>query len=207
MPGHNHHADCTCGWCLKLGTGRTRAPVISSRLPGPSFKTYDSFTTPNASCPVCGANVFFYQSVHGSRVFFDELGPPWPKHPCTDNSSVPVGRPATNVTPRPSPTWQKQGWEPVIIRSSRFNGMWHSIACENLATRTHFVVLSGYPVIVRPNTCAFLKPWDSNGWSEIEFIELDRASSPSSISVFEQKRHSGTSRWWAVEKRKRAQGH
>ncbi|MGI5524925.1 hypothetical protein ACQEUX_28875 [Micromonospora sp. CA-259024] len=44
--------------------------------------------------------VFFYSNEHGSRVFFDEVGPPWPKHPCTDNSSYrerspyPVGRSA-----------------------------------------------------------------------------------------------------------------
>jgi len=38
---------------------------------------------PNADCPVCGRPVFFYQNQFGSRVFFDELGPPWPKHPCT----------------------------------------------------------------------------------------------------------------------------
>lgn len=42
------------------------------------------FVEPNAECPVCGADVFFYQNEQGSRVFFDELGPPWPKHPCTD---------------------------------------------------------------------------------------------------------------------------
>ncbi|TYB91846.1 hypothetical protein FXF53_29315 [Micromonospora sp. WP24] len=44
--------------------------------------------------------MFFYSNEHGSRVFFDEVGPPWPKHPCTDNSSyrerslTPVGRSA-----------------------------------------------------------------------------------------------------------------
>jgi hypothetical protein len=42
-----------------------------------------SFVNPNAECPVCGAQVFFYQNEYGSRVFFDDLGPPWPKHPCT----------------------------------------------------------------------------------------------------------------------------
>jgi hypothetical protein len=41
---------------------------------------------PNAACPVCGQPVFFYQNEHGSRVFFDELGPPWPKHPCMSSS-------------------------------------------------------------------------------------------------------------------------
>lgn len=39
---------------------------------------------PNANCPVCRAPVFFYQNKNGSKVFFDELVPPWPKHPCTD---------------------------------------------------------------------------------------------------------------------------
>jgi hypothetical protein len=51
---------------------------------------YPSYVNPNAHCPVCGAEVYFYQSPYGGRVFFDELGPPWPKHPCTssDDSSV-----------------------------------------------------------------------------------------------------------------------
>lgn len=52
------------------------------------FITYPSYVNPNARCPVCGASVYFYQSPYGGRVFFDELGPPWPKHPCTDNPVV-----------------------------------------------------------------------------------------------------------------------
>lgn len=43
------------------------------------------YVIPNAECPVCGDYVFFYQNEHGSKVDFDELGPPWPRHPCTDN--------------------------------------------------------------------------------------------------------------------------
>jgi hypothetical protein len=39
---------------------------------------------PNAHCPVCGAAVYFWSNAAGSRVYFDEMGPPWPKHPCTD---------------------------------------------------------------------------------------------------------------------------
>lgn len=45
------------------------------------------FVNPNAECPVCGEQVFYYQNEYGSKVYFDELGPPWPKHPCTDNST------------------------------------------------------------------------------------------------------------------------
>jgi len=33
---------------------------------------------------VCKASVYYYENEHGSRVFFDNIGPPWPKHPCTD---------------------------------------------------------------------------------------------------------------------------
>ncbi|UES36822.1 hypothetical protein [Roseibium aggregatum] len=43
------------------------------------------YVNPNARCPVCNAPVFFYANAAGSRVYFDDLGPPWPKHPCTDN--------------------------------------------------------------------------------------------------------------------------
>lgn len=56
------------------------------------------FVNPNASCPVCGQPVYFYANEHGSRVFFDELGKPWTKHPCTDNGRTVSG----SVRARPS---------------------------------------------------------------------------------------------------------
>jgi hypothetical protein len=46
-----------------------------------------AWVNPNAQCPVCGRPVYFFANSAGSRVFFDELGPPWPKHPCTDRGS------------------------------------------------------------------------------------------------------------------------
>jgi hypothetical protein len=54
------------------------------------------FATPNARCPVCGEQVWYYQNEYGSRVFFDDIGWPWPKHPCTDTgtrSSLSATRP------------------------------------------------------------------------------------------------------------------
>lgn len=45
------------------------------------------YVNPNAICPVCSQTVFFYANAAGSRVFFDDLGPPWPKHPCTDQAT------------------------------------------------------------------------------------------------------------------------
>lgn len=43
-----------------------------------------TLSRPNATCPVCGASVYFYSNAAGSKVYFDDLGPPWPKHPCMD---------------------------------------------------------------------------------------------------------------------------
>lgn len=70
--------------------------INGNRCPAPSnyevarepFTYLDSFVNPNARCPVCGDPVFFYQSRYGGRVFFDDLGWPWPKHPCTDNPAA-----------------------------------------------------------------------------------------------------------------------
>lgn len=63
---------------------------------GRHYRKYETYITPNACCPVCRQKVFFYQSPDGGRVFFDALGPPWPKHPCTDNLH-PVRRVHTNL--------------------------------------------------------------------------------------------------------------
>jgi hypothetical protein len=99
--GWNHSASCDCGWggrwygnlpsertfvCTsKWVDSQPGRPLATSieRLLAPG--TPRRFTNPNAHCPVCGASVFYFQNEFGSRVFFDDLGVPWPKHPCTDN--------------------------------------------------------------------------------------------------------------------------
>lgn len=80
---------------------------------------YPSFVNPNAPCPVCGVQVFFYQSPEGGRVFFDDLGPPWPKHPCTD--SVRNGYRDNvilladiNLDAQLMAIGQQQGWRPFV---------------------------------------------------------------------------------------------
>lgn len=37
------------------------------------------------SCPSCSASVFYFSCDHGSKVFFDELGSPWPIHDCDES--------------------------------------------------------------------------------------------------------------------------
>jgi hypothetical protein len=87
----NHPRNCRCGWGGDghLGTHgyqqRQPAPAPSAKQQG--FRSLHSYTTPNARCPVCSKWAYFYQSPYGGRVFFDELGGDWPKHPCTDTKS------------------------------------------------------------------------------------------------------------------------
>lgn len=96
---HNHTQPCNCGF----GEGRNRSfsrksnyynnfnfnqKIDYAQKVVDIFKPKEfSLTIPNAKCPVCGEKVFFYQNIYGSRVFFDSLGIPWPKHPCTDNKT------------------------------------------------------------------------------------------------------------------------
>lgn len=77
---------------MGAGGGTIGSGVFTSLL-RKNWTVPTSCTTPNAKCPVCGAAVFYYQNSTGSKVFFDELGPPWPKHSCTaDHRGVHVTR-------------------------------------------------------------------------------------------------------------------
>lgn len=138
----NHPPGCTCGWGGEGhagrspgGTGRAFGDILDRGVPRTTadHATYwyappsirESYCVPNAHCPVCGATVFFYQSTSGGRVFFDELGPPWPKHPCTDNSvrryyEQDVRPNRTQTAPVRRFSWEKEGWEPVqFVRLAR----------------------------------------------------------------------------------------
>lgn len=76
--GNNHGPNCQCGWGgVFYGLGLVTEKSLWQRK--------ESYTNPNARCPSCRASVYFYQSPYGGKVFFDAMGPPWPKHPCTDS--------------------------------------------------------------------------------------------------------------------------
>ena len=110
--GHNHPFNCTCRWCLG---GNNHGGYVSGRrvtTNGNKGTTSESYINPNAKCPVCGEQVFFYQSPYDGRVFFDELAPLWTKHPCTDNSQVTNKRIVTRQlqVSEVSVAWLDQGW-------------------------------------------------------------------------------------------------
>ena len=165
--GHNHRPGCRCGFG---GQGHTGGGVhhgppktwverpVTLRTPVAS-QTYASYINPNAKCPVCEAAVFFYQC-HGGRVFFDELGPPWPKHPCTSRTServyvdsdtdllpLIVEEPESKATTVPQ--WQREGWEAFhcisVSRAHRYSYHEHCIKGILLSTGDPFILYTTMP--------------------------------------------------------------
>lgn len=125
----NHPPSCSCdfrgGHDGVIGGWRNRVVPAST---DPACDKYawcrdggrDSYTIPNARCPLCGASVFFYRSPHNGRVFFDQLGPPWPKHHCTDayftktrNVFGTLGTQLNEQSPQLTP-WETNGWQPLL---------------------------------------------------------------------------------------------
>lgn len=131
----HHPINCRCGWGGEGHLGRSSGGVGAEDTPLSSYPAWvkakyrsesTGYTVPNARCPHCLANVYFYQSPDGGRVFFDELGPPWPKHPCTDvdrrmpkalgsERMSPVAATASNT--QRGYAWQQDEWAPFICDS------------------------------------------------------------------------------------------
>ena len=110
MPGYNHYDWCTCGWCYKTSSngysGKNQPYEIDHRSAEETVarsganRSYSAcFVVPNATCRYCGASVFYYENEHGSKVFFNELGWPWPKHSCPGNPHN-VGYETSSKVPR-----------------------------------------------------------------------------------------------------------
>lgn len=141
----NHPPGCNCGWgggwhsggygssgghssfsFKEINTSRIPSsgsylfapvPVISTPYKNMNINSFSGpWTEPNASCPVCGQGVYFCQTENGGRVYFDELGPPWPKHVCTAN--------AENIkTPSPRESrWDRQGWKSLLNFTTTVTG-------------------------------------------------------------------------------------
>lgn len=130
MTGHNHYSNCTCGWCVNYGATRINRSQIAAEfsfrdarklLELNAVRTISAcYVNPNARCPVCDAAVFFYANQHGSRVYFDELGHPWPKHPCTDNNIRSFASRPTIVAPSAR---RKRGLALELVAAAGTTGM------------------------------------------------------------------------------------
>jgi hypothetical protein len=175
MPGNNHPFDCPCGWCWKISSSDSDDwPRWDNGPRWPRLRcTLESYTIPNARCPVCGEPVFFYQSPYNGRVFFDALGPPWPKHSCTDNPRIRVERFVVPLNHKPKPfEWQVEGWEPVIIEQIEKVGDWARLKLKLISLqRGSFIVRAmSWRDELAPGLPAHIKPLDVFGIGRISIL-------------------------------------
>ena len=186
MSGYNHFPGCGCGWCLKNGAtgyGQTTQVHYRSEPRAKAFFHHDSFVNPNARCPVCNNCVYFYQSPYGGRVFFDELGPPWPRHGCTDSGREPRII-KSRGTQAPVPLWSTLGWRPAQVMRSRLNQQWYVTFFKDINEGEWVEVLSTTPIILPQEFVAALKEWDEHGFSALSLQDLRSGISPNTIPVF-----------------------
>lgn len=164
------------------------------------------YIEPNARCPLCGANVFFFQNDNGSKVFFDELGPPWPKHPCTDNpftqSRINVGSEKIAVRDQSDAFrigqfqkivqqnpqdefFQKYGSQPLhpwIILKKFLNNQSHLLAIEKLGEdKKKFLCLPTIPREANTGTIVFINN------NTIEYYSTKKLS-PRQLTIGERVR-------------------
>jgi hypothetical protein len=127
--------------------------------------------------------VYFYQSPSGGKVFFDELGPPWPKHPCTDNPlphSVRTRSLSYSVrNAAADPSWRKEGWVPIRVEVVRRRGEWGEITGRRLDNHKSFVRLVRWWEALIPGVPALVKPLNARGLGLIEWI----ATTPRGLKV------------------------
>lgn len=105
VSGHSVTRDGSSGSSYRVFERRATHGSVQRPQPPHRVTELGAFNRPNATCPVCGASVYFYSNSSGSKVYFDALGPPWPKHPCMDWQSVASPweqiRPSTSEVQRP----------------------------------------------------------------------------------------------------------
>ncbi len=174
----NHPPGCTCGWGgVWYGGNSNQGDWLFNKEPRPrklgrQRGTYDNpsagLTVPNSKCPVCGASVFYYESPYGGRVFFDDLGPPWPKHPCTsgDNVSIAAQKPQS---------WQKESWKPlssVSIEESKIHSGVYALSGTSNRSQYKFYFSADEIVMAEVVRYRPTKP----GQFEVSILDYDTTS-------------------------------
>jgi hypothetical protein len=142
--------------------------------------SYASFTHPT-TCPVCGGSCFFYQNHYGSKVFFDSLGPPWPKHGCTSSDRKPAQPLA----------WREEGYEPIHVLDAIPDTKHQALTLQFLVLRSgkhHALVLrqrKDIPLVRRLMDHPFFVKWDGSAWILSTFDDSHGSVCPVTFSCDE----------------------
>lgn len=122
--------------------------------------------------------MFFYSSPNGGRVYFDEMGPPWPKHPCTDSTFTEgAGDHHPRAERRSEPTWVREGWRALRVGSQtrgirelgRNVSDWSVLEAWDLRKGPLTVLLEEPPEISR-DSVAFLSEWSDDGRASLSWL-------------------------------------
>lgn len=185
----NHEPNCNCGWGGDTNSGGQNysiekllneivsrpsyfvapdpTPAKRTQVAGSRYWYGNVQREPNARCPVCKKDVYFVQTEYGGRVYFDELGPPWPKHPCTD-SGIQSHR-ASSVERHNSGTPTEEWFllqEPKIKRW--VNGVYIEGYCSTLRKQLRLHAEGGYISTIIPPI--FVKPAEVKGGYQCNFL-------------------------------------
>ncbi|CDX13789.1 conserved hypothetical protein [Mesorhizobium sp. ORS 3359] len=164
--GRNHLPSCTCDF---RGGQRRRFGTASWR--GWTARSIRSYSEPWSTCPVCRASVYFIPGPHGGGTFFDCLGPPWKRHPCTDGRLrySPFGRTGKPKLTTRKTKLQERGFLPLVVR--RFeelpNGfilhgvVWDTPTVLHLGTTKNLDLDVARPVFVQ---------LDGSGWAVVNYF-------------------------------------
>lgn len=144
--GHNHPKGCTCNF--RGGHPNSQPPAW--RGWGRSAARH-YVSGPNASCPECKAPVYFIPGPKGGGTFFDCIGPPWTKHPCTNNPKPysPFNKKGLPKLRNRHSEFERDGWLPFVIRNIEqlaVGTIVHGVALDN-PTVLHF----GFLEAIKPD--------------------------------------------------------
>ncbi|GAA1724596.1 hypothetical protein GCM10009766_00050 [Microcella frigidaquae] len=127
--GWNHPKNCRCGWGGEghKGRGGGGGYGYSGWSAVDTWGGGSSLDSPNAMCPKCESPVYFIRPQNGGAVWFDELGKPWPKHPCMETlrarNLAPTYVPTSREV-RPAPDGWTRRTEPMTIAMSESFAVW-----------------------------------------------------------------------------------
>lgn len=183
--GHNHSKDCRCNF----RGGHPNSHIPRWRGWGrSSIRAY--LKAPNAKCPECRAQIYYIPGAKGGGAYFECLGPPWTKHPCTKR---PRAYSPYNAKGQPKlrnrrSTFERDGWIPFIIRNVEqlvAGTIINGAVLENPA-KLHL----GLPQSIKPDKTrpAFLKYPDTKTYIELNCFE-ENANEPTSHKAFNDCRN------------------
>jgi hypothetical protein len=144
--------------------------------------TFESFTRPT-TCSYCGAEVYFYQSPYGGKVFFDRLGRPWPKHILTCPAAINEARESivsvvSLVSPAgaalayiPELPWDDEEWTLVRIERIFREDSWYVLKFRTLADEMLVRALVADDPGDLARLPASLSPWSVEGFAVLSYLD------------------------------------